>query len=131
MAFNANVSVYQLALQLVADPRSAYLHPTDLLERAVAILRALYGGGPEERHHAAIRAAEDWTSAVLQARRRLDRDREREAALVAALQADVPPAPKPPPPDRGWRVKAKRPQPILPDAGAVRDDYANKRDPFA
>jgi hypothetical protein len=79
-----------------------------------------------------MRAAEDWASAVLQHRRQRDKDREREAAIVAALAADAPPKadPKPPPPDRGWRVKAKRPQPILPDAGAT-DDYQTMTDPFA
>ena len=61
-----------LAAYLVGAPLDACLYPAAALERAAAVLRTSYGGGPELPHHAAMRRTEAAISATLRARRSLD-----------------------------------------------------------
>lgn len=123
---DGNVSVTRLVCALVADPGSAYLQPTDLLERAAAVIRASYTGAidaPTARPEffRGLRAAEDAISGVLRARRENDMRELQALARQLAAFAYPPVQPNEPPPDRGWRVKPRVPNPPLPPAPAAAD----------
>lgn len=98
---------------IVADHLAAYRFSTPALEQALALLRSLYGGGPEQPHFRAMRRAEDEIAATL-------RVRARNLALTTGpLVAPPPPPPKPAPPDRGWKVRTIKPAPTQPPMGGA------------
>lgn len=107
------MEAYTLAVSLVADPYAAYQHPTDALERAAAVLRSLYGGGPAALHFDAMRRAEYSITATIRARRQLD---------VMTPAAPVAPQAPVTPPVGGARVRATRsPVPSRPPSTAHAD----------